>query len=287
MGAMTGRLRGAIVLAVVLLGVVLAPAALAAGAPLPGRIYDGALTGGAQQLDLALLVDRRGHQVAQFTITYLDLTCGNRTDASLTAPVVSAVAITPRGNFRVSIPTRSAVFENGATSNPVDGRVVITGSFGAKGELAGTLTFAGRRDARGCHVAVDYTGRVRPLVDRFSGTVTQGSTQVPITFLRTEAPHPTVTDFAVGALTVTCPAGGSDQRSFASVDVLKIHAGDAFGGDVSLTDGEAGNIAGTFAGPSEASGTVSYVGRDSCSYAHLPWSARRVATHITGPLTFG
>jgi hypothetical protein len=225
--------------------------------------------------------------VQRFTITYLDLTCRNRTDASLTAPVAPQVAITPGRKFRVSLPTRSAVFENGATSNPVDGRVIITGSFGAKGELAGTLTFAGRRDAHGCHVAVAYTGRVRSLVDRFSGTVTQGSTQVPVTFLRTEAPHPTVTGFAVGALTVTCPAGGGDQRSFDSVDVLKIHAGDAFGGDVSLTDGEAGDIAGTFAGASEASGTVSYVGRDSCSYDHLPWSAQRVATHITGPLTFG
>lgn len=284
---MRHRLRVRAALLAVLGAALLAPAALASGGALPGRIYDGARISGAQNISLAFLVSGNGRVVRRLTVTYLDLTCQNRDDATLTTPVASATAISATGSFRVALPTRSGIFENGATSNPVDGRLTLTGRFGAGGALTGALTFTGIRDARGCRVRTTYAGRVRPFVDRYSGTVTQGSAQTPITFLRTAAARPQAGEFAVGPLTLACPGGGTSDRSFVSVDALRIHPSGAFGGDVSLTDGEEGSISGVFSSATQATGTISYTGRDDCSYSDLPWSVQRVATHVLGPLTFG
>jgi hypothetical protein len=139
----------------------------------------------------------------------------------------------------------------------------------------------------GTSAAGRWKGKVRPLVDSFAGKVTQGSHHASINFYRTIESHRHVTDFAVGALTLTCPGGGTAHRAFKSVDLLPVHPNAKFGGDVFFTNGEAGNLNGKFQGATRAAGKVSYSGRDDCSYHDLSWSAHRVAAHVLGPLNFG
>ncbi len=91
----------------------------------------------------------------------------------------------------------------------------------------------------------------------------------------------------VGALTLTCPGGGTAHRSFKSVDSLLGHPDAKFGSDVFFTHGEAGNLNGKFQGATHAVGKVSYSGRDDCSYHDLSWSAHLLAAHVLGPLNFG
>ena len=153
--------------------------------------------------------------------------------------------------------------------------------------MSGKLVFTGSGPLAACHKTINWKGRVRPLVDHFAGIVAQGSHHASIDFYRTIEPHRHVTDFAVGALTLTCPGGGTAHRRFKSVYSLLVHPDAKFGGDVFFTNGEAGNINGKFQDATHAAGKVSYSGRDDCGYHDLNWSAHRVAAHVLGPLNFG
>jgi hypothetical protein len=263
---------------------VLAAAGLAAGGPLRGRYYDGkpTSTAGATSLALDFQVSGNGHQIKHLYVNYVAFTCPGGAAANLLVPGGDTAAITADDKFAITLPSKDSF-----SPNPANGSVVLSGHFDGGGTVSGKLVFTGSGPLAGCHKTISWTGKVRPLVDSFAGKVTQGSQHASIRFYRTVEPHRHVTDFAVGALTLTCPGGGTAHRSFKSVDSLPVHPDAKFGGGVFFTNGEAGSISGKFLGATHAAGKVSYLGRDDCSYNNLSWSAHRVAAHVLGPLNFG
>ena len=196
-------------------------------------------------------------------------------------PANKAAAITGASKFKITLPSKDSF-----SPSPANGSLTLTGTF-AGATISGKLVFTGSGPLAGCQKTINWKGKVRPLVDRFAGTVVQGSRHSSISFYRTIEAHRHVTDFAVGALTVTCPGGGTAQRSFKSVYSLAVHPNAKFGGDVFFTNGEAGSVTGAFQGATRATGKVSYSGRDDCGYHGLSWSTHRVATRVLGPLNFG
>jgi hypothetical protein len=277
------RRFGAVLTALAVSGV-LATGALASTGPSRGRYYDGKpnSTTGFTQFALDFQVSRGGRQVNRLSLKYVDFTCPGGAAAQLIVPGNKTAAVTRVGRFTLNLPSMDSY-----SPNPPDGSVVLSGHFGGAGTVSGTLVFTGAGQLAGCHKTLGWSGKVRPLVEEFSGDVTQGSDLAPISFYRTIEPHSKVTDFTIGALTVTCPGGGTAQRAFESVYSLATHADATFGGNVFFTDGEAGNITGDFHSATHAAGTVSYTGRDDCSYSDLSWSVHRVAASVLGPLNFG
>jgi hypothetical protein len=263
---------------------VLATAALASSGPSRGRYYDGkpTSTAGFTSFALDFQVSRNGRQVRRLFLKYVNFTCPGGAAAELLVPGNNTAAVTPGRRFTVTLPSMDSY-----SPNPPNGSVVLSGYFGGMGTVGGTVVFTGQGSLAGCHKTIGWTGKVRPLVEAFAGQVTQGSDLAPISFYRTIEPHSKVTDFAISALTVACPGGGTAQRAFASVYSLATHPNATFGGDIFFTDGEAGNITGNFQNATHAAGTVSYTGRDDCSYGDLSWSAHRVASRVLGPLNFG
>lgn len=262
----------------------IAPAGLALGGPLRGRYYDGQATGTGGDTSLALdfQVSGTGHQVKHLYVNDASFTCPGGAAADLLVPGDRTTAIKAGNKFAITLPSRDSF-----SPNPANGSVMLSGSFGGGGAVTGKLVFTGSGPLAGCHKTIDWKGKVRPLVDRFAGQVTQGSHHASISFYRTIASHRHVTDFAVGTLTLACPGGGTAHRSFKSVASLGVHPNAKFGGGIFFTNGEAGNINGMFQGARHAAGKVSYSGRDDCSYHALSWSAHRVAAHVLGPLNFG
>lgn len=260
-----------------------AASGLAAGGPLRGRYYDGQQTSTAAGTSLALdfQVSRDGHQGKHLYLKDATFTCPGGAAADLLVPGDKTVAIASSDKFTVTLPSKDSF-----SPNPANGSAVLSGTF-AGGTVSGKLVFTGSGPLAGCHKTINWNGKVRPLVDRFAGQVTQGSHRASISFYRTIEPHRHVTDFSVGALTLTCPGGSTAHRAFKSVYSLLVHPSARFGGDVFFTNGEAGNLNGRFLDTKHAVGRVSYSGRDDCSYHALSWSAHRVATHILGPLNFG
>jgi hypothetical protein len=263
---------------------VVAGAGLASGGPLRGRYYDGTptSTAGGTSLALDFQVSGNGHRVKHLYLNSLTFACPGGADADLLIPGNQTAAITTNNHVTITLPSKDSF-----SPNPANGSVVLSGNFGGGATVSGTLVFTGSGPLAGCHKTINWTGKVRPLVDYFAGKVTQGSHHASISFYRTIAPHRHVTDFAVGALTLTCPGGGTAHRSFKSVYSLPVHPSAKFGGDVFFTNGEAGNINGKFQGTTHAVGKVSYAGRDDCSYSDLSWATHRAATHVLGPLNFG
>jgi hypothetical protein len=278
-----GRKGIAAALATVAGAGLLAATGLAAGGAIHGRYYDGEPAGGSAGASLALdfQVSANGHAVKHLYVNFLDFTCPGGADAGLIVPVNKTAAISPANKFTITLPSKDSFSPNAA-----NGSVVLTGTFAA-GLVSGKVAFTGGGPLAGCHKTINWKGQVRPLVDRFAGTVVQGMHHASISFVRTIEPHRHVTDFAVGALTLTCPGGGTAHRSFESVDSLLVHVNAKFGSDVFFTNGEAGTISGKFQSATHATGKVSYAGRDDCSYHNLGWSAHRVAAHVLGPLNFG
>ncbi len=261
----------------------LAATGLAAGGAVRGRYYDGkpTSTGGGSSLALDFQVSGNGHQVKHLYVNDVSFTCPGGADAELLVPGNRTAAIMPGNKFTITLPTKDSF-----SPNPANGSVVLSGKFGG-GTVTGKLVFTGSGPLAACHKTLNWKGVVRPLVDRFAGIVAQGSHHASISFYRTIEPNRHVTDFAVGALTLTCPGGGTAHRSFKSVYSLLVHPDRKFGGDVFFTNGEAGNINGTFHDATHAAGKVSYSGRDDCGYHNLSWAAHRVAAHVLGPLNFG
>jgi hypothetical protein len=265
---------------------VFAAAGLASGGPLRGRYYDAKATSTAGGTSLALdfQVSGTAHQVMHLYLNFVSFTCPGGAAGDLLVPGDKTAAITSGNKFTITLPSKDSF-----SPNPANGSVVLSGNFGGGGggAVSGKLVFTGSGPLAGCHKTINWSGKVRPLVDHFAGEVTQGSHHASISFYRTIELHRHVTDFAVSALTLTCPAGGTAHRSFKSVYSLPVHPNAKFGGDVFFTNGEAGNINGKFQDPTHAAGKVSYAGRDDCSYHNLSWSAHRVAAHVRGPLNFG
>lgn len=278
-----GLIRIATALATVAAAACLAAAGLAAGGPVHGRYYDGqqTSTAGGTSLALDFQVSGNGHQIKHLYLTFVSFTCPGGAAADLLLPNNTTVAVTSAHTFSIALPSKDSF-----SPNPANGNVVLTGTF-AGSAISGKLVFTGSGLLAGCHKTITWKGKLRPFVDHFTGTITQGSHHASISFYRTIEPHRHVTDFALGTLTVACPGGGTDHRSFTSVYSLLVHANATFGADVFFTDGEAGNIAGAFQSTTRATGKVSYSGRDDCSYHGLKWSAHRIAAHILGPLNFG
>jgi len=278
-----GYIRVATALLTVAVAGVLAGVALAAGSPLRNRYYDGsaATTAGGISLALDFQIAGSGHRVRRLNVTFLSFTCPGGTSADLLLPDNTAAAITAAHTFRITLPSKDSF-----SPNPPNGHLTLSGTF-AGATVSGRLVFTGRGPLAGCHKTIHWDGRVRPLVDRFAGIVVQGSHHASISFYRTIEPHRHVTDFAAGALTLTCPGGGTDHRSFMSVDSLRVRANGMFGGDLFFTNGEAGAMSGAFRSVTRAVGSVSYSGRDDCGYSSLHWSAHRVAARVLGPLNFG
>jgi hypothetical protein len=274
----------ATVLFVVAVAGVLAGAGLASGGPLRGRYYDGKPTSTAGDASLALdfQVSGSGHQVKHLYLNFVSFTCSGGAAADLLVPGDKTAVITSGAKFTITLASKDSF-----SPNPANGSVRLSGNFGATGTVSGKLVFTGSGPLAGCHKTINWKGKVRPLVDYFAGRVTQGSHHASISFYRTIESHRHVTDFAVGALTLTCPGGGTAHRGFRSVDSLPVHPNAKFGRDVFFTNGEAGNINGKFRGATRAGGKVSYAGRDDCSYHALSWLAHRVAMHLLGPLNFG
>jgi hypothetical protein len=274
---------GAAVSTVIVAGV-LAAAGLAAGGPVHGRYYDGrpASTAGGASLALDFQVSGNGHQVRHLYVNFVTFTCPGGAAADLLLPGNRTAAIMTGNRFTITLSSKDSFSPNAA-----NGSVVLSGKFGGGGTVGGKFVFAGSGTLAGCHKTINWKGKVRPLVDHFAGNVTQGAHHASISFYRTIEPHRRVTDFAVGALTLTCPGGGTAHRGFKSVDSLPVHPNATFGGDVFFTNGEAGNLNGKFQGATQAAGKVSYSGHDDCSYHGLGWSAHRVAAHVLGPLNFG
>ena len=262
----------------------MASAGLASGGPLHGRFYDGNATSTAGDTALALdfQVSGDGHQVKHLYVTDATFTCPGGAAADLLLPGNKTVAITGDHKFTITLPSKDSF-----SPSPANGSAVLSGKFAGSGTVSGKLVFTGSGPLAGCHKTINWTGRVRPLVDRFAGTVTQGSHHASISFFRTVEPHRHVTDFAVGTLTLSCASGGTAHRDFKSVYSLAVHPDARFGGDVFFTNGEAGNLTGRFQGAIHATGKVSYAGRDDCGYHGLSWTAHRVAAHVLGPLNFG
>jgi hypothetical protein len=277
------RRFGAVLTALAVSGV-LATAALASNRPSRGRYYDGKpnSTAGFTSFALDFQVSRNGRQLNRLFLKYVNFTCPGGAAAELLVPGKNTAAVTPGRRFTITLASTDSY-----SPNPPNGSVVLSGYFGVAGTVSGTLVFTGAGALAGCHKTIRWSGKVRPLVEEFSGDVTQGSDLAPISFYRTIEPHSKVTDFTIGALTVTCPGGGTGRRTFKSVYSLPTHANATFGDDVFFTDGEAGNITGEFQSVTHAAGTVSYTGRDDCSYSDLSWSAHRVAASVLGPLNFG
>ncbi|MGI8414561.1 MAG: hypothetical protein ACR2QA_19145 [Solirubrobacteraceae bacterium] len=263
---------------------VLVAAGLASGGPLRGRYYDGkpTSTAGGTSLALDFQVSGNGHQVKHLFLNSVSFTCPGGAAADLLVPDDKTAPITTDNKFTITLPSKDSF-----SPSPANGGVVLSGSFAGGGKVGGKLVFTGSGPLAGCHKTIDWKGMVRPLVDHFAGKVTQGSHHASFSFYRTSEPHRHVTDFAAGALTLTCPGGGTAHRSFNSVYSLRVHPDAKFGGDVFFTNGEAGNINGKFQGAAHAAGKVSYSGRDDCSYHNLSWSAHRVAASVLGPLNFG
>ena len=267
------RYKGiAVALFTVTLAGVIASAGWASGGPLRGRYYDGKPTSGAGGTSLALdfLVSGSGHQVKHLYLKNASFTCPGGAAADLLVPGDKTATITSDNRFTITLPSKDSF-----SPNPANGSVVLSGNVGGGATATGKLVFTGSGPLAGCHETIHWNGKVRPLVDHFAGQVTQGSNHASISFYRTIEPHRHVTDFAVGALTLTCPGGGTAHRSFKSVYSLPVHPNAKFDGDVFFTTGEAGTI------------NVSYTGRDDCGYGGLIWSAHRVAAHVLGPLNFG
>ena len=277
------RRFGAVLTALAVSGV-LATAALASSGPSRGRYYDGkpTSTAGFTSFALDFQVSRDGRELKHVFLKYVNFTCPGGAAAELLVPGNNTAAVTPDGRFTITLPSMDSY-----SPNPPDGSLVLSGYFGGAGTFGGTLVFTGDGQLAGCHKTIRWSGKVRPFVEEFSGQVTQGSDLAPISFYRTIEPHSKVTDFTVGALTVTCPGGGTGQRAFTSVYSLPTHPNATFGADIFFTDGEAGNITGKFQSATHAAGTASYTGRDDCSYSDLSWSAHRVAARVLGPLNFG
>ena len=270
-------------LTVVAVGSLAAPGPAAGGA-LHGRYYDGKPTGiaGGSSLALDFQVSGNGHQVKHLFVNDASFTCSGGADAELLVAGNQTTAITTADMFTITLPSKDSF-----SPNPANGSVVLSGTFGGSGAVNGKLVFTGSGPLAGCHKTINWKGRVRPLVDRFAGSVAQGSHHASISFYRTIEPHRHVTDFAVGALALTCPGGGTAHRSFKSGESLLVHPNAKFGSDIFFTNGEAGNINGTFHDATHAAGRVSYAGRDDCGYHDLSWASHRVAAHILGPLNFG
>ena len=263
---------------------VLAAAGLASGGPLRGRYYDGKsiITAGDTSLALDFQVSRNGHLVKHLYLNYATFTCPGGAAADLLVPGNKTATVTTETTFTIDLPSKDSF-----SPSPANGSVVLSGLFGASGAVSGKLVFTGSGPLAGCHKTINWKGNVRPRVDYFVGKITQGSNHALISFYRAIEPHLRVTDFAAGALTLTCPGGGTAHRGFTSVSSLPVHPNAKFGADVFFTNGEAGNINGKFRGATRAAGTVSYSGRDDCSYHGLSWSAYRVIAHGLGPLNFG
>jgi hypothetical protein len=262
---------------------IFAASGLASGGPWRGRYYDGAATstGGGTSLALDFQVSGTAHRVKHLYLNFVSFTCPGGAAAELLIPGNRTAPITPGNKFTITLPSKDSF-----SPNPANGSVMVSGNFGG-GTVSGKLVFTGSGPLAGCHKTINWSGKVRPLVDHFAGEVTQGSHHASISFYRTIELHRHVTDFAAGALTLACPGGGTAHRSFKSVDSLLVHPNAKFGGDVFFTNGEAGNINGMFQDPTHAAGKVSYSGRDDCGYHNLTWSAHRVAAHVLGPLNFG
>jgi hypothetical protein len=278
------RRFGAVLTALAVSGVLATPA-IASSGPSHGRYYDGKPTstaGGFTSFALDFQASDNGHQLKRLFLKYVNFTCPGGAAASLLVPGNNTAAIAADRRFTITLPSMDSY-----SPNPPDGSLVLSGHFGGAGTVSGTLVFTGAGQLAGCHKTIGWSGKVRPLVEEFAGHVTEGSDLAPISFYRTIEPHSKVTDFTIGALTVTCPGGGTGQRAFTSVYSLPTHPDATFGGDIFFTDGEAGNITGEFQGAAQAAGTVSYTGRDDCSYSDLIWSAHRVAASVLGPLNFG
>jgi hypothetical protein len=256
----------------------------ASNGPLNGRYYDGrpTSTAGGNSLALDFQVSSNGHQVKHLYLNYVTFSCPGGAAGDLFITGNKTAAIGTDGRFSISMPSKDSF-----SPNPANGSVVLSGNFGGGGTASGTLVFTGSGPLAGCHKTINWKGEVRPLVDYFAGDVTQGSDHASISFYRTIESHRHLVDFAVGALTLACPGGGTARRSFKSVYSLPVHPDARFGGDVFFTNGEAGNINGKFQDSTHPAGKVSYSGRDDCGYHSLSWSAHRVAARVLGPLNFG
>ncbi len=181
-----------------------AAAGLASGGPLRGRYYDGKpSSAGGTSLALDFQVSATGHQVKHLYLNFVTFTCPGGADAELLVPGNKTAAITPNDKFTTALPSKDSF-----SPNPANGSVMLSGKFGGGGTVSGKLVFTGSGPLAGCHKMIDWTGKARPLVDHFAGKVTQGSQHASISFYRTIEPHRHVTDFAVGALTLTCPGVG-------------------------------------------------------------------------------
>jgi hypothetical protein len=171
----------------------LAAAGLAAGRPVRGRYYDGrpAGTAGGTSLALDLQVSGNGHSVKHLYVSFASLTCPGGADAELLVPGDKTAAITRANKFKITLPSKDSF-----SPNPANGSLTLTGTF-AGATISGKLVFTGSGPLAGCQKAINWKGKVRPLVDRFAGTVVQGSRHSSISFYRTIEAHRHVTDFAV------------------------------------------------------------------------------------------
>jgi len=277
-----GRI-GAGLAALALTGI-LAAGALASSGPSRGRYYDGkpTSTAGFTTFAVDFQVSNDGRQVKHLFLKYVNFTCPGGAAATLLFPGNYTAAVTTDRRFTITLPSMDSY-----SPNQRNGSLVLSGHFSAAGTVSGTLVFTGARMLAGCHKTLGWSGNVRALVEAFAGQVTQGSDLALISFYRTIGPHSKATDFTVGTLTVSCPGGGTAERAFQSVYSLPTDPNATFSGNIFFTDGEAGNITGGFQSATQSAGTISYTGRDDCSYTDLSWSAHRVAARVLGPLNFG
>jgi hypothetical protein len=270
------------------LAVALAASGLASGMRPRDGYYDGApanTDGNTISLVLELAVSGNGHRVSRIDPSYVDFTCLGNVDAGLLLPTNRTAVLSADDGFSVTLPSKDSESENGQPNQP-NGKVVLSGTFGTDGTVSGKLAFTGSGLLHGCNRSIRWKGQARPLMDYFTGTVTQGSNTATFSFYRTIETHPKTTDFSVGVLTATCASGSPPaQVSLQSGYSLAVHPNAKFGGNIFFTSGDAGSISGAFQNATHATGKLAYVGRDDCSY-NVPWSAHRVAANVPGPFNF-
>jgi hypothetical protein len=231
--------------------------------PFAGRIYDATGRGG---LGFNITVSTSGRRVTMSSEEGYQFVCGPGPDHGDQPDIVASThsaPLTKLGTFTASLPVKH------------DRPIKLTARLVTRSTVSGTLAWHGTEsDVRGCNVAVNWTAELRPLNDYFAGATSTGAS---VTFAVTASPKPVLSEFSVGGVPATCPAGQGDDSGQEDISISDGYVGAVRDGRFSATTEDSDDIAftarGTITGIT-ASGVVSEFDRDGCGYGKTQWTAQ-------------
>ncbi len=267
-------------LALALIGIaaLLSPAGAGAANPLRGRIYDAATAyTDVASVTFALVVSRDGRRV-RFSGDGADIGCGGNTSLSLGTTGSPAARLSATGGFSFSVPMVSDI-----SSDPPSHPLRVTGHFSSGSAATGLVDFdqtfpGGSR----CRMHARWQGKLRPRFDVFRGGSGAGTR---VTFARTVARHPVLTDFSFGTISLRCDDGSRISDSTTSTASIVVRPG-PFSALLATNGGEYETVAGRFSTQRAIQGTMSFASRSNCSAPVMHWSVRLVARDVVGPVDF-